>query len=272
MPLNKKQKEWAQKMAEAFVALENAESIMCSLGRELRGMFASVEEMKEKGVFDDLRLAFKEAYIASGKKEANVPGNWARVLYQYAFPGTAMASGKYYKDDGEGGVVLDKERNMPTPPGSAQTLAPRYLRNMPTITPAEVVELGGFPLRLIVAAGSGGGKTTFVRQILEALLPSLDFVLVVTGTLASQWQGLGDKVEIVEFDGDFSRVEEVVEAQKLMVKAGDERVGKPLFLFDDIGDKHSTKKGKGSELLDSFYMTLRNFGISVIAISQQQNK
>jgi hypothetical protein len=57
-----------------------------------------------------------------------------------------------------------------------------------------------------------------------------------------------------------------------MVREGDETIGKPLFLFDDIGDKHAGKKGKGSELLDSFYMTLRNFDISVIAISQQQNK
>jgi hypothetical protein len=42
---------------------------------------------------------------------------------------------------------------------------------MPFIIPEDVVELGGFPMRLIVAAGSGGGKTTYVRRLLEALLP-----------------------------------------------------------------------------------------------------
>ena len=31
-------------------------------------------------------------------------------------------------------------------------------------------------------------------------------------------------------------------------------------------------RGKVGELLDSMYMTLRNFNISVFAISQQQNK
>ena len=110
--------------------------------------------------------------------------------------------------------------------------------------------------------------------MLDALLPRLDFVLIVTGTLKEHWAGLpSDKVEVLEFDEDpeLARVREVIDTQKEMVRKK-ERAGTPLFLFDDIGDRGGAKRGKVGELLDSMYMTLRNFGISVIAISQQQNK
>ena len=265
--------KWAREAGQAFSAVEDAESMLGSVGVQLRTHFNSVENMKEEGMYDALRDAFKDAYLATGKKEANVSGNWARILYQYAWPGAAKCSGRYYKMDEDGNSVLDKERNMaPTPPPSASP-APKYLRGMPFISPEEVVELGGFPMRLIVAAGSGGGKTTYIRKVLEALLPRLDYVLIVTGTLKEHWAGLPDKVEVLEFDQDpeLSRVQEIIERQKQMVR-DKERVGSPLFLFDDIADRGGAKRGKVGELLDSMYMTLRNFGISVIAISQQQNK
>jgi hypothetical protein len=266
--------KWAREAGQAFAAVEDAESLLGSVGTQLRTYFDSVEAMKEAGMYEPLRDAFRDAYVATGKKEANVSGNWARILYQYAYPGTAKCSGRYYKIDEETGQsVLDKERNMaPTPPPSASP-APKFLRGMPFISPEEVVDLGGFPMRLIVAAGSGGGKTTYVRRLLEALLPRLDYVLVVTGTLKAHWEGMSEKVEVLEFDEDpeLARVQEVVERQKQMVR-DKEPVGSPLFLFDDIGDRGGAKRGKVGELLDSMYMTLRNFGISVIAISQQQNK
>ena len=266
--------KWAKDAGEAFSAFEAAEGMLATVGIQLRTHFESVEDMRAQGLYDPLRDAFKAAYIATGKKEANVPSNWASILYQYAWPGTGAVRGRYYKLDEETGAsVLDKARNQPTPPSSASP-APKYLRGMPYITPEDVVELGGFPMRLIVAAGSGGGKTTYVRRLLEALLPRLDFVLIVTGTLKEHWAGLPpDKVEVLEFDEDpeMARVQEVVERQKQMVR-DKERVGSPLFLFDDIGDRGGAKRGKVGELLDSMYMTLRNFGVSVIAISQQQNK
>lgn len=265
--------KWALTAGQAFAAAEDAESMLGSVGVELRTHFSSVEAMKEAEMYEPLRLAFKDAYLATGKKAENVPANWARILYQYAWPGAAKCSGRYYKLDEEGNSVLDKQRNLaPTPPPSA-TPAPKYLRDITFISPEEVVEMGGWPLRIILAAGSGGGKTTYTRRLLEAALPKLDFVLIVTGTLKEHWAGLPDKVEVLEFDEDpeLERVQEVIERQKDMVRRK-ERVGSPLFLFDDIGDRGGAKRGKVGELLDSFYMTLRNFGISVIAISQQQNK
>jgi hypothetical protein len=265
--------KWAQQAGEAFAAFEAAESMLATVGIQLRTHFESVEDMKAQNLYDPLRDAFKAAYIATGKKEANVPANWASILYQYAWPGAGAVRGRFYKLDEETGEsVLDKARNQPTPPSSASP-APKYLRGMPFITPEEVVEMGGFPMRLIVAAGSGGGKTTFVRRLLEAILPRLDFVLVVTGTLMEHWAGLPSKVEVLEFDKDpeMVRVQEVIERQKQMVR-DKERVGNPLFIFDDIGDRGGTKRGKVGEMLDSMYMTLRNFNISVFAISQQQNK
>ena len=132
--------------------------------------------------------------------------------------------------------------------------------------------MGGWPLRIILAAGGGGGKTAYTRRLLEAALPKLDFVLIVTGTLKEHWAGLPDKVEVLEFDEDpeMNRVQEVIERQKEMWRKKER--ASPLVLLDDIGDRGGAKRGKLGELLDSFYMTLRNFGISVIAISQQQNK
>ena len=264
--------KWALTAGQAFAAAEDAESMLGSVGVELRTHFSSVEAMKEAEMYEPLRLAFKDAYLATGKKAENVPANWARILYQYAWPGAAKCSGNYYKLDEEGNSVLDTQRNLaPTPPPSA-TPAPKYLRDITFISPEEVVEMGGWPLRIILAAGSGGGKTTYTRRLLEAALPKLDFVLIVTGTLKEHWAGLPDKVEVLEFDEDpeMNRVQEVIERQKEMWRKKER--ASPLVLLDDIGDRGGAKRGKLGELLDSFYMTLRNFGISIIAISQQQNK
>ena len=97
-------------------------------------------------------------------------------------------------------------------------------------------------------------------------------MLIVTGTLKDHWADLPDKVEVLEFDEDpeLERVQEVIERQKEMWRKKER--ASPLVLLDDIGDRGGAKRGKLGELLDSFYMTLRNFGISIIAISQQQNK
>ena len=265
--------KWARDAGEAFAALEDAEGMLASIGIQLRSHFSSVEDMKAQELYEPLRLEFKAAYCATGKKEGNVPSNWASILYQYAWPGTGKVRGRFYKLDEQGNSVLDQVRNLPTPPGSASP-APDYLRSMPLISPEEVMEKGGWPLRIILAAGSGGGKTTLTRQLLEAVLPKLDIVVIVTGTLKEHWAGLPPKVEVLEFDDDpeLERVKEVIATQKEMVRTKSERIGAPLFLFDDIGDKGGAKRGKLGELLDSFYMTLRNFGIGVIAISQQQNK
>ena len=165
MSLTKAQQRWVVSAVEAFTTAEKGEGLLMTCGRELREMFESVEAMREAGAYDALRSGFAETYEGQGGKAANVPSYWARICFQYAWPGTGKASGKYYKLEEDGSVSLDRERNAaPTPPPSA-TRAPRYLRDIPRITPAEVAEFGGFPMRLIVAAGSGGGKTTFVRQV-----------------------------------------------------------------------------------------------------------
>jgi len=165
MSLTKTQQRWVVSAVEAFTTAEKGEGLLMACGRELREMFESVEDMKAQGAYDALRSAFQESYEAQGGRAANVPSYWARICFQYAWPGTGKASGKYYMLQQDGSICLDRERNAaPTPPPSA-TRAPRFLRDVPHITPAEVAEFGGFPMRLIVAAGSGGGKTTFVRQV-----------------------------------------------------------------------------------------------------------
>lgn len=271
MPLPATLAKWANDAGEAFAKLEGALNQLASLGVQLRTHFSGVEDMEAQGLYEPLREAFKFAYVARGKNKANVNSNWAAILYQYAWPGTGKVRGRCYKLDDETGLpVLDKVRNAASPPSST---TPLYLHDLPSIGPKELADMGGFPIRLIAAAGGGGGKTTYIRELLKALLPLMDRVIVVTGTLKSHWEGLSEKVEVLEFDEDpeLTRVQEVIEMQKAMVR-NKERAGSPLFLFDDIGDQGTAKTGKVGQLLDSFYLTLRNFGISVIAISQQQNK
>lgn len=258
MSLSKVHLKWARDAGTAFAAAEDAESALGAVGFRLRELFPSVDAMREAGLYDELRGAFADAYVASGKDEANVSGNWARILYQYAFPGTGKCSGKFYKMLEDGSTALDKERNLPTPPPSAAK-TPRLLRGMPFLEPSEVVDMAGFPLRLIVAAGSGGGKTVFVRQMLETMLEEnrLDFALVMTGTLTSQWDDLGPKVEVLEFSGDYSRLHEVVAAQKDMVRdapKAPETWLRPLVLLDDLGPEKSARKGDGGQIIDELFL------------------
>ena len=44
----------------------------------------------------------------------------------------------------------------------------------------------------------------------------VEFVLVITGTLVSQWEDIGSEaqVEVIEFQGDFGRLQEVIDIQK----------------------------------------------------------
>ena len=251
--------KWARDAGAAFAAAEDAESALGAVGHRLRELFPSVDAMREAGAYDPLRDEFKTAYVESGKNEANVSGNWARILYQYAFPGTGKCSGKYYMLLADGSSVLDKARNLvPSPPQSAAK-TPMFLRGMPFLEPNEVVDLAGFPLRLIVAAGSGGGKTVFVRQMVEAMLKAdrLDHVLVMTGTLTSQWDDMGPKVEVLEFRGDYTRLHEIVETQKDMVREAPkapETWGRPLILLDDLGPEKSARKGDGGQVIDELFL------------------
>lgn len=111
MALSEEHAKWAREAGEAFAAEEKAQSMLAKAGMALRGMFESVEDMEAQGLYDPLRAAFKAAYVATGKSEANVSSNWSRILYQYAWPGVKSAAGKWYKLDADGNSVRDKEKN-----------------------------------------------------------------------------------------------------------------------------------------------------------------
>lgn len=265
---------WAQEAAAAFISSEKAISILQKTGDALRSLFSTAEEAV---AHPHLRVAFKDAYLSMGGNPANVPGNWAAVLYQYAYPGEGKSRGNYYKRLEDGTTALDKERNAcPTPPPGIVKKAPAYLKNLRTVGVEDAATLMSFPIRCIVAAGSGGGKTTFVKQLINYLQSEsiVNYTFIMTGTRVDHWDGLQEGTEIVEFDGNYERIEELINIQKEIVRENprDEAMwGRPLFVFDDLGDQASAKKGKGGQLLDEFYMTLRNFNISVIAMNQQQN-
>ena len=266
---------WAQSAAEAFISSEKSESLLQSCGIGLRAFFASAAE----AVADpDVRDAFKKAYLERGGNERNVPSYWARVLYQYAFPGEGKASGIYYRDDGEG-PVRDAARNARvTPPSSAgHALAPKFLRGIPGATVEDTAALGGFPIRMIVAAGSGSGKTVLAKQLVAHLQSAriVSFTYILTGTLTSHWDGLPGESEVEEFGvGAFDRVRELIEIQKEQVRAKPRSPGswgRPLIVIDDVGDRKGVKGGEDGRLLDSLFMTARNFGVSVILLNQQTN-
>jgi len=104
--------------------------MLVACGRELRDTFDGPEELDGSPEF---REAFKSAYIGNGGNSSNVPSYWARIKYQYAWPGTGRASGKYYKQEGDA-VVLDTARNVSvTPPPGAKARAPKFLALTPTL-------------------------------------------------------------------------------------------------------------------------------------------
>jgi len=80
---------------------------------------------------------------------------------------------------------------------------------------------------------------------------------VMTGTLTSQWDDLGPKVEVLEFSGDYSRLHEVVAAQKDMVRdapKAPETWLRPLVLLDDLGPEKSARKGDGGQIIDELFL------------------
>ena len=102
----------------------------------------------------------------------------------------------------------------------------------------------------------------------------VEFVLVITGTLVSQWEDIGEHVEVMEFQGDYGRLHEVIDIQKEQVRENPKKPelwGRPLIVLDDLGAEKSARKGEGGQLVDELFLTLRNFNISVILLSQQQN-
>ena len=104
----------------------------------------------------------------------------------------------------------------------------------------------------------------------------VEFVLVITGTLVSQWEDIGSaaQVEVIEFAGDFGRMDEVIATQKEQVRENPKKPemwGRPLIVLDDLGAEKSARKGENGQKVDELFMTLRNFGLSVILLSQQQN-
>lgn len=267
--------EWAAGAGAAFLANERSESLLLKTGEGLRSLFSCAADAV---AHPSLRDAFKSAYIEQGGNEKNVPSYWSRVLYQYAFPGEGKTSGKYYMRTDDGTVRLDTARNTaPSPPPEAllQKKAPVYLKRLPLVGVEAIAELAGFPMRMVVAARSGGGKTTYVRQLIGFMQEQgiVNYTLIVTGTRADHWHGLQEETEVLEFDeSSYARVAEIVETQKSIVRSSPQSEwGRPLVVFDDLGDQSSARQGEGGKLLDSFFMTLRNFNISVIAINQQQN-
>ena len=111
MSLSPELKKWAEDAASAFSAAEDSMSTINLVGLRLREHFSSADNLIKSKFYGPLREAFKNAYVSKGKNEENVPGNWARALYQYAFPGEKKCSGRYYKLDIDGKSILDKERN-----------------------------------------------------------------------------------------------------------------------------------------------------------------
>ena len=256
--------------ASACVAAAKAESMLMRAGEALRGLFPSARAVLED---PEVRARFAHLYIAAGGKESHVAPSWARVLYHWAYPGEGRADGHYYKLEEDGTIVIDHGRAQREASPLAHAPLVKYLKAIEFISPADLAAstLEKAPLRAIVVASGGSGKTTFVCELVKEALEQglVSSVFVLTGTTTDPWEPLleyeGVTVEL--FDGDLDKIDELVLAQKEAVQGGpkvpkDKPWGygyeRPLFILDDLGDKAAMKSGRMGELLDSFFMTARS--------------
>lgn len=270
MPLSSAVKQWCGEAAAACVAEEKVKHDLQAVGEALRGLYPSVREVLAE---PEVRACFARAYLAGGGKEGHVPASWARVLYHWAFPGSGRVDGHYYKLEAGGDIVIDHGRDKREESPLAAMSLPPYLKKIAFASPNMLATqtLQKAPLRAIVVASGGSGKTTYVVDLVKECLENglIDTVFVLTGTTLDPWGPLEEYegVTLRVFDGNLDEVNELVDAQReAVVSGGKPPKGSPwgyghnkiLFVLDDLGDTAGMKKGTMGALLDSFFMTLRS--------------